>query len=1483
MQVIENRGISYNVALFENMSFLAESVRAIDARTGELTIFVDRRNPELNGRIFSYDEALALMKRDIHPDDVDYVLEKMDLNTIRTLKESKVHDARAYVDGKQTHITRYIVTPELNEQGETVRVYISFQDIQSDIDAKKEKEDMEKYLSAVSCGILQYTRDSKKILFANDIALNILGYESIQEMQDDGFDGVVKTVDPNDAIRMKEMIDNLSDADDTLECEYTVNRKDGSTVICYGNIKMLYLDGGEPIIQRSMFDITESRRTSEQFRETIGTLSGAKMGMWSIILNDGPAQLISDNTMAELVGITTDMSPVMAYSIFESNVDKKHLDDVKKCIEEIASGKPAEVTYPYNHPVKGRMMIRCGGTRDENYRGEGILLRGYHQDITIEALKDKKRQREKAEAFDIIDALSRDFSNIFIVDPRKRSVKPQKLSGFIEEMIQSRSVYPYDMLSNKYIDLRVFPEDKEIFRKAINLDHVLSVLMENDTYSEAYRILEGDELHYQECKFVNTNDGKIILGFRNVDDTVRESMHQQELLRKANEKAHLRARQAQQNLDMINDIIGSGFWYMVFDKNGEMTRVSWSQKFREMLGYTDENDFPENLNSWINTLHPDDKVATIASFWDGIKGTGVFNRTFRCKSKNGEYSLFQTVGRCARYDNGNPRIFLGTFINVTMAENEKRDINGRLDAVLGGVNGGLIICRMEPSYPYEYISESVAEIQGYSPEELHEMTAGNSCANIYKADLNEAEASIAGQLCEFNAYTIKYRVRHRDGHLIWVNDYGRKVTTPDGTDYLYCLIQNIDEQEQLNHKLALERKQYQDALNNNSLFHYNIDLTKGIFTDEISKLPGAEMLGDYNDVFPIAYDEELRILREGGIIPMDDMSELAYHREAILDLFEHGETQLEFHFHVEGTDTYLRVLALFHRNEDDGHVHGNFIFYDESEIKKAEIERENETKQAYHIIDALSKEYPNVYALTPEEDKSIVIKYSEDEIVESLLDEIKYAEQNKLNYIPYTKATLRFVNQVASEEEVDEVLKALSLENVVNELQDKDEYSYNFRYYHAEKAGMRQVRYIRLPDGKIVYAARNIDEILEKEAKQRRIIEEALKEAEYASKAKTAFLNNMSHDIRTPMNAIIGFTNLATKHIKESDKIEEYLSKIQNSSNHLLNLINEVLDMSRIESGKIEIEEDVNSLTKVCDDVVDILNVSMDLKSLHFNYKDTDIKDDLVWCDKLQLSRILLNCMSNAIKFTPDRGTIGLSISQKESNESGYACYVIKISDTGIGMDAEYVEHIFEPFSREHSSTVSGIQGTGLGMSITKSLVDLMHGNISVTSKKHKGTTFTIEVKFRLVGENSSTELMSENGNMSENRADRTDFEGLRILLVEDNEMNREIAQEILEEFGARVDTAEDGAIAVEMVKFASSARYDVIIMDIQMPVMDGYDATKVIRSFDDSVKSKIPIIAMTANAFEEDKKLAFDAGMNGYIAKPVNPRVLLETINQLL
>lgn len=398
----------------------------------------------------------------------------------------------------------------------------------------------------------------------------------------------------------------------------------------------------------------------------------------------------------------------------------------------------------------------------------------------------------------------------------------------------------------------------------------------------------------------------------------------------------------------------------------------------------------------------------------------------------------------------------------------------------------------------------------------------------------------------------------------------------------------------------------------------------------------------------------------------------------------------------------------------------------------------------------------------------------------------------------------------------------------------------------------------------------------EAESRSRERLEHALVQAKNESMAKMTLLSNMSHDIRTPINAVMGFSAIAAKHIDEKERVLDCLGKITVSGNHLLGLIDDILDMSRMENGKLTLDEKSYPFSELLDELFNIVQPQIAAKGLNFQKEITaQLLQEEVLCDKLRFQQIFLNLFSNAIKFTEPGGTILFSVRQWKKTKGERLFCEFRVKDNGIGMSREFQSHIFEAFERER--TENGIQGTGLGMAITKNLVDKMGGSIAVESEPGKGTEFLVKLDLRLQKGQKEKTCIPEKQVVPER------FAGKRVLLVEDNELNREIARELLADAGFLVEEAENGRAAVENIQNAKIGYYDLVLMDVQMPVMNGYEATGVIRGMKNKEKARIPIVAMTANAFETDKHKAIQSGMDAYISKPICMEELLGIVQGLL
>ena len=688
--------------------------------------------------------------------------------------------------------------------------------------------------------------------------------------------------------------------------------------------------------------------------------------------------------------------------------------------------------------------------------------------------------------------------------------------------------------------------------------------------------------------------------------------------------------------------------------------------------------------------------------------------------------------------------------------------------------------------------------------------------------------------------------------------------------------------------------------------------------------------------------------------------------------------------------------------------HGELI-YQRFLLDCTDQKLQEKKKERLHaeLVQALSVDYSFVYTFSLDTGMGSLLRNNmhESRKLDSVFDE----------QIPYENSMKHYVEEYVYEDDKEMMRQYASLENMKKEISDQKVFHVNYRRKNKEEMEYYQMKAVRvgIDNGNlgIVLGFRSVDGEIRREMEKKNLLEDALYQANRASKAKSVFLSNMSHDIRTPMNAIVGFTALALTHIERKNQVEDYLKKIMSSGNHLLGLINDVLDMSRIESGKMHLDEKPCSLPDILHGLRNIVQADVSAKQLELYIDTVDVKDEDIYCDKLRLNQVLLNLLSNSVKYTPAGGIISMRIIEKADAPEGYANYEFMLKDTGIGMSEEFVQRIFEPFEREKSSTISRIQGTGLGMAITKNIVDMMNGTIEVKSEQGVGTEFKVSFVFRLYSGKRETQTIPElkncralvvddefntcdsvsymlgqiglraewtlsgkeailrtrqanmrgdnysvyvidwllpdingvevtrrirkemgedvpiivltaydwsdiedeakeagvtafcskplflselrsclysvvHGEVEETEETFLETEKIRtgrILLAEDIDLNQEIATAILENAGFVTEVAENGQLAVNMLKKSEPGYYQLILMDIQMPVMNGYEAARAIRKLEDKDLASIPIIAMTANAFEEDKQEAIKSGMNGHIAKPIDIDHLFETLDKML
>ncbi len=1018
-----------------------------------------------------------------------------------------------------------------------------------------------------------------------------------------------------------------------------------------------------------------------------------------------------------------------------------------------------------------------------------------------------------------------------------------------------------------------------------------------------------------------------------------------------------------------------------------------SNNLVKMLGYNNlEEMICHRGSNRQNYVHPEDAIIVSP---DSLTAGMTYTASFRMVRKDGSH--FSVADRGSVIAENDCQLLISQLSDMsdmlrkqTTIEMENKALqqqNQELQFMKSRRPGGYHSCRNEDGYPFKEITQQFCDMLGYTKQEIEDIFENKLVNMVIPEDRSKLD--IVRNMTQIGSTVdIHFRMKTKERDIIWVKGNVR-LSEFGGERFYQATVVEIttemktqQELEQKNRELKLILSAIPGGLKN---IEINDNYSYRFISEEAAALFG--------------YTAEEMMAVSGGaalemVYPEDRELVRSQMEQCLLD----GSTDYSVRYRIKCKDGNLKyILGCGRKIEDeDGNPYFQSLYID---ITK-EMESIDIIKQL-QLIRALSNDYSDVYALDFKSGSLELIFQHESSMISHLKNEC------------YDAWLVQLTDELIHSENRAEFLERFHLESIQQKLQDKEMFYHNCRINKNGIVSHWQVKCVGIQENgrttKAIVGFRNIDEEVQVEEERNQALHNALTQAQYANKAKTTFLNNMSHDIRTPMNAIIGFTALALTHIQNTERVKDYLRKITQSSNHLLCLINDVLDMSRIESGKMIIVEKPENLSEIMGEIRNIMQADINAKQLKFEMEVRNVTDEVICCDKLRINQIFLNLLSNAVKFTAPGGTVSMLVSQVKSSLEGVASYEFRIRDTGIGMEKEFLEHVFEPFAQERPNTLSGIQGTGLGMAITKNIVDMCGGTIRVETEPYKGTEIIVMLHFRTMTEQKKIEPIRElegiramvvdddmttcqsiskmlrrfgmrvdwtvygkeavvrsdeaieindpyqlylvdwlmpdmNGIettrqirrvvgkeppiillsaydyadiedeateagvttftakplfMSELRRvlmiacnipfeerklkDIEELAGKRVLVVEDNEINQEISVDILSTVGITADVAENGQIALEMLQAKEAGYYSLVFMDIQMPVMDGYETAKRIRNLDDKGISSIPIVAMTANAYEDDKKMAFTVGMNGHIGKPIEIPKLIETLQTMI
>lgn len=789
------------------------------------------------------------------------------------------------------------------------------------------------------------------------------------------------------------------------------------------------------------------------------------------------------------------------------------------------------------------------------------------------------------------------------------------------------------------------------------------------------------------------------------------------------------------------------------------------------------------------------------------------------------------------------------------------------DFMIMGETRGLIGGYCEDEFPVCYANEGMARMLGYDAvEELIEAIDGKVINTIHPDDREQVIKDIGDEYYEGLTYETTYRMPRKDGSWFWTVDKGKVIQTEDGKLAIISACYDMTSFVERHKKLEEKNMLSQATIDNIPGGYHRCSLEEGHPFLYISNRFLA-ILGWTREEIRTIFDNKF-----DNMLHPDDRNLSSDYVTRILDTRGHGSAKDQI-YRLLGKDGYHWVTdaTTLVKSGNQTFFQGNIT--DFTDFVKAKEKKEQEIELQREIIEGLGKEYFSVLAV--ELDKDRVLSYRESGENGKIISDFCRKCGNR-----WSKIIPSYAEMMVSDNTNGEFENQLGLETLRS--QEKD-YSMTYEFKLETGINYHQVRvaFVKKKDGTrmAVVGTRNIDSLIKKERMQEEKLKKAYVAAENANKAKTEFLNNMSHDIRTPMNVILGYNHLMKSQLTESKQLD-YQKKIEQSGKLLLAIINNVLDMARIESGKIKVDENYERVGEVVDEIISTFSSEAEEKEIHLS-GSMKVTHRNILCDGTKIREIYVNLVSNAMKYTPRGGNVTITVEELPCEKEGYIKVKSEIKDTGIGMSKEYLPTLFEPFSREQNTTTRRIGGTGLGMPIVKKMVDLMGGSIEVASELGKGTVFT----FTLMHKIADRKFYSQKTEAAETSEMGKNLSGKHVLLAEDNDLNAEIAVTVLEETGIVIERVEDGIQCVNRVAQMSPGTYDLILMDIQMPNMDGYKATRCIRRLDDKKKAEIPIIAMTANAFAEDRKKAFDAGMNGHIAKPIDIEklgaVILSVLNK--
>ena len=1234
-------------------------------------------------------------------------------------------------------------------------------------------------------------------------------------------------------------------------------------------------------------------------------LDRVDIGLWAVEIDEGCApRMTANGTMLKLLGLPEGSSREDVFHAWFDNIDPDHFSEVKSYVDKMSGGGYAEIQYPWHSPDGRVRFVRCGGSRNYSYE-KGVRLEGWHRDITelpiIQKVAEGELRNEiKGMGLDsqrerLKSAVNEKLYGKAILDKAycyfKVNLSEGKISRPFIQIVDGESVdvsdslggiFPsYDAVIESIANQLVDQEYRDDFIQHMSAKSLIEQFKRGDSIPEFTCRCYSPHIGWHYSRFVcYLSKDEILNEYQAmmVAYNVSEQQKQEAAIRNCIDVLYMEKRSKDAVEDLLSTLAtfyaADRAYILEIDKDRQFLSKTyeWCRKGVRPLKADLQHIPADVIRPWVEAVGDKDAV-----YLDSQNDeSGVWSQLYsllpikdiKCLSaativSNGHRNGFVVI------DNPKESLknfailkLVAGFVESEINRRKRMDEDAAVTSLLASDYSCIFYCDLDADQVTVHKLHS--RFKKLLCHSLNCLTYSDAIEFITQKIISPKSADEVRS--KFYVKNIKTLLQ-KNGvtSFEFVNSIDHfcecKIVAVNKNKSSF-VIGFADKDEQIRiarmHQKKIEQDlEIIDILASEYTSVYYIDLEKDTITPYSMNKESESLFGSrfrsgvsYSKAFEeyvdrVVWERDKPMMRKAGAL-------------------ENIKKQLDVQ------KTFLTT----YRGDVDGRPH-----YCEMKFVKVgdELARPRAVALGFaekddlilkdFVNDILYDDYLSIYFVNVDDNSFRTIKasnvpwiekrplysfyfYEINKICDIVKDEFK-VEWSRLSDVSYVR---RFLKDASQRELEFKVLGGEWVRAKFTTIERNDENEVVSFVLSFMLLSDEQVEKIEL-DAKI--AEQN--DLLEK---QHTMLQKALSMAQSSDRAKTTFLSNMSHDIRTPMNAIVGFTGLAMTHIDNKELVLDYLKKLGQSSKHLLSLINDVLDMSRIESGKMVLSENDEDLSEIIYTLKDIVQADVDAKNLSFEVKMNDVHNTGIVCDKLRLNQVLLNVLSNAIKYTQAGGSVALEVFEKESLKKGAALFEFRVRDNGMGMNAEFLKMIYDPFTRANSSTVSGIQGTGLGMSITKNIVEMMGGSIEIFSEENKGTEVVLDIDFR---------LHNKNENAVDAPAAEFDVKGKKILVVEDNEMNREIVCDLLNDFGLTVFTAENGQEAVDKIKNSKPGQYDLVLMDVQMPVMDGYAATREIRKLREPFQFNIPVVAMTANAFEEDRRAALDAGMDEHVAKPLD------------